>query len=439
MSSKISIETDWLPPFQGEEEVRNTSAEIRISFGADVATRFVDEWSRSVQERARVAAYPLALWFASCWWRLRWEPLPAKLPLQQDRFFAAASWRMSHELPAAGHGFIWPQLTFASDGESIAVSCRQSNPLTREPVRYLSQFATAVSAREFEIAVDDFVNLVCGRLDPLRTELHNLWQEVLRERADPAEAGARKIEARLGYDPDEAPPPLIDQFGELAEKAGPDAANEIAPICAGADPAESLKHILNLASGTGIQGKVKISALTDSLSGNLPPWQRAKALAGFARKTLGMNGEPLDDESLCDLLEIPAEVLNYRPDTKADIGLAVRTKGEDKLKFLFHRRNRLGRRFEAARFFCDCVLSPGGDGWLPVTDARTVRQKVQRAFAAEFLCPIDALREFLNDEFDPEAFEEASDYFGISERAITSHLANNHLVPRSLVDEPNDQ
>ena len=62
---------------------------------------------------------------------------------------------------------------------------------------------------------------------------------------------------------------------------------------------------------------------------------------------------------------------------------------------------------------------------------------MQRAFAAEFLCPIDELRSFLNGEFFTESFEEASEYFGISERAIVSHLANNHLIPRSLVDSPN--
>lgn len=438
MSSKISIETNWLPPFQGDEEVRRTSAEIRIAFGADVATRFEDEWSQSVQERARVSAYPLALWFASSWWRLRWEPIPTRLRLQQDRSFTDTHWRMSHELAAAGHGFIWPQLTFVSDGEAITVSCRQSNPLSGEPVRYLSEFVTTVSAREFELAVSAFVNLVCGRLNHLKTELHDLWLEVLNERADPEQAGARKIEARLGYDPDEASPSLIERFVKLGVQAGQDAADEIAPTCAGVDPDGSLQNILTLASEPGIPGKVTVSAFTEKVNGSLPPWQRAKDLARSSRKTLGLNGKPLNDKFLGDLLEIPADALNSKPSTKADIGLAVRTQGDQNFKFLFRRRHRLSRRFEAARFVCDCVSSRSGDRWLPVTDAGTARQKMQRAFAAEFLCPIDALREFLNDEFNPDGFEEASDHFGISERAIESHLANNHLIPRSLSDDPYD-
>ena len=185
MSARISIETTWLPPFHGPEEIRRTSAEIRIAFGADVATRFEDDWAQSVQERARVAAYPLALWFASSWWRLRWEPLPAKISFREDH--SGTSWRMSHELPAAGHGFVWPQLMFASDGEAILVHCRQSAALSGEPVRYLSEFTTEVPVREFELAIDGFVNLVLGRLDGRETELYGLWKEVLRERADQEE------------------------------------------------------------------------------------------------------------------------------------------------------------------------------------------------------------------------------------------------------------
>ncbi|MGD1095404.1 MAG: hypothetical protein ABSB35_25845, partial [Bryobacteraceae bacterium] len=75
----MSIELKWLPPFQGTDEIGRTSATIQIRFGAENATRFEDVWSESVQEGARVSAYPLAVWLASSWWRLRWEPLPARI------------------------------------------------------------------------------------------------------------------------------------------------------------------------------------------------------------------------------------------------------------------------------------------------------------------------------------------------------------------------
>src|SRR5208337_4842513 len=74
----------------------------------------------------------------------------------------------------------------------------------------------------------------------------------------------------------------------------------------------------------------------------------------------------------------------------------------DRLKLLFRKKNRPARRFEAARFIADHLCAERRDRWLPVSDAATARQKVQRAFAAEFLCPIASLRNYLGDEFLPE-------------------------------------
>ena len=102
----MQIELNWLPPLQGPPEIAHTSAGLQIRFGDQIATRFEDEWSQSVQQRIRVSAYPLALWFASSWWRLRWEPDWTR----GEMGAADSAWRMSHELPAAGHGFIWPRL-----------------------------------------------------------------------------------------------------------------------------------------------------------------------------------------------------------------------------------------------------------------------------------------------------------------------------------------
>jgi hypothetical protein len=132
-------------------------------------------------------------------------------------------------------------------------------------------------------------------------------------------------------------------------------------------------------------------------------------------------------------LQISPDDLKPKPAAHAPIGLAVRT-GNGHIKLHFHKRNRPARRFEAARFIADYLSSEINGRWLPVTDTATVRQKMQRAFAAEFLCPIGSLRSYLGDEFLPEALEDAAEHFGISEMAIKSHLANHHLIPRTLVD-----
>ncbi len=436
MNSGMSIELDWLPPFQGAAEAQRTSATLEIRFGSENATRFEDRWSQSVQHGARVSAYPLALWLASSWWRLRWEPLPSRIRLDSQGIAADADWRMSHELPAAGYGFIWPPLTFASDDEAILVSCRRSPALAGEPVRYLSEFEVIVSASDFEGATDKFMDLVLRRLDALgTTDLHVLWNEVLAERADPAQSAARRFEARLGYEPDQAPAEVVQSLLDLASESGPGAADEIAPVCSGSHPSEVFNEVLDFASGPGVPARVAVPLDRVAQNGNTPPWQRGHRLARAAREWLACGPQALDDRTLAGLLQIGPDHFNISPKSvpSPPLGLAVRTGDREELKLLFRKRNRPARRFEAARFIADCLSAPR-DRWLPITDAATARQKVQRAFAAEFLCPIESLRAYLGDEFFPEAFEDAAEHFGISEMAVKSHLANHHLIPRTLVD-----
>jgi hypothetical protein len=96
-------------------EVRHTAAMLRIVVGNDVVTRNEDEWAQTVREEVRLSAYPLALWLASSWWRLRWEPLSI------SRSIPGQSWRMAHEMSAAGYGYVWPRMLFAFDGECVNV------------------------------------------------------------------------------------------------------------------------------------------------------------------------------------------------------------------------------------------------------------------------------------------------------------------------------
>ena len=104
----------WVRGGHAAPEVTHTSAMIKICFGEQIATRVEDDRSRSVHDTVGLSAYPLALWFASSWWRLRWEPVP--------KGAISTSWKMSHQMPASGYGYIWPPLTFQSDGDSIEVS-----------------------------------------------------------------------------------------------------------------------------------------------------------------------------------------------------------------------------------------------------------------------------------------------------------------------------
>lgn len=428
VKDEFSIDVSWLPGSDSSPAVRETAAALRVSIGDEVVTRVNDLWSRSVQDQVRVSAYPLAMWVASSWWRLRWEAQP--LNREPD-----LSWRMSHEVPGAGHGFLWPSLTFASDGEQINARCHRSNPLSDEQVLYLSDLNQSISGLRFEKELDSFVELVLARLNAMtveRTELHALWDEVKKERIDPVTARHREWEARLGFDPDEGPPSLLQRMAELVGQTGRSAMSEIAPVCAGVDPLASFERIEQFAQLPGVIAEMSIPNLVGTPEAcRLEPWKMGWSLARRFREAIGLKDGPLSDQTLADVLGMKVEKLQKSGDDgRPLIGLAVRSRnGTDAMKLLFRRRNRPGIRFEGARFLGDHASTGSAESWLPVTDSRTHRQKLQRAFAAEFLSPIESLKDFMRDGFSAEAVEEAGEHFGVSERAVESHLANHRLIP----------
>lgn len=204
--SDLSFKVSWLPSNCGPIEIKETSAWLKIAVCDQVATMIDDQWSQSVQSYIRVSAYPLALWIASSWWRLRWETTPANNQVPD------AQWRMAHDVAAAGHGFIWPSLNFEG-GDVINVVCRPSEPCDSEPIRYTSNFRRTIDSASFERGIDEFMELVLARLHACRVverNLTGLWNEILKERRDPLAAQLRKIEAQLGYEPDDAPEGLLE-------------------------------------------------------------------------------------------------------------------------------------------------------------------------------------------------------------------------------------
>ncbi len=94
-----------------------------------------------------------------------------------------------------------------------------------------------------------------------------------------------------------------------------------------------------------------------------------------------------------------------------------------------------GRRFELARLLGDHLFFGAEAPILPATRAYTFRQKVQRAFAAEFLSPFEAVEDMLKGDFSPEAVEEAAEHFAVSTVTIETLLLNHGLIERdSLAD-----
>ncbi|MEO5341062.1 MAG: hypothetical protein H7837_11205 [Magnetococcus sp. MYC-9] len=430
MNESFSLIPQWFPAGHGPDEIRQTSGFLRIDIQNRPATRVDDDWAKSVRDTVLVSCYPLAIWFASSWWRLCWEPIPETAP--------NTDWCLSHDMRGAGHGFLWPPMRFISDGETVSIICTPSAAESNEPIRYLTNCRASIPVDAFTKAIESFIQTVLARLDVVgmqNTELHAIWREVVMERGNLQATSHRRLEATLGFDPDGAPEDIAENFLKLSEEAGEAAVIEIAAACANRDPSLILDDIRKSVVSSGITGnlsgipKLSTADLCDRL--NPAPWDRGRALARAVRAVLGNRMDPIPDRHMCDLLGVRTEDLtvDHTPMARLPWSLAIRETEGNQVNLLFRYKGLCSRRFEMARWLGDSFLAPMRDRWLPATGKKTARQKMQRAFAAEFLAPIDALHSFFDGDFtDEDRIEEAGKHFGVSPLTVKSHLSNHSLV-----------
>ena len=434
MTASFKIDYAWLPREYGDEVERVTLAELDILIGeSQSATTLEDVLGKTVRSSARLSAIRLAEWFASNWWRLCWEPQANTL-----------SWRMSHKVSNVGGGYVWPDLSFSTDWESIQVSVRHTEGWGGEPIRYLKDFDAHISLSEFEDGIDDFIDGTIARLSSTLkapTELSALWEQVKYERRCPDVSESRKLEACMGYDPDEAPDGLIDHLHQARDSYGWDAIQEVAVVSKN----QTLTHIETLRKCVASHDSAVSLPDYDSIRQRIlvqtnesdVPWRRARDAARIARRSWGLNSK-VDTLTLSQTFSIPEEeILEVNSNTLSPLTAGLRDDDiPEQFGFLSNRRHPHARRFAFARLVADHLTMRDHERLLPATDSKTARQKFQRAFAQEFLCPFDDLMfRFDADAPTDDAIDDTAAYFEVSPRLVENVLVNNRVLDRETLDD----
>ena len=408
-------------------------AEVSIWLGGVCVTKVEDRADEIYRTRrwVRVSMLRMARWFAGNWWRLRWEPEERRTNLD---------WQMSHNLASAGGGYLWPDLTFSSDGEIVLAVAKAGAPNGAEPIRYLLDYAGVIPAVDFECVIDNFVATTIDCLpDEAKqaTDLIDLWGEVARERAEPELHDVRKLEARLGYDPGEAPNALLEGLLEQRSKYGADSVQEFAA----ASQNDAVGHMEFVGAVVREQGLRTRLPDCDTIREQCreqtkptdAPWRRGEQAAGIARKIWGLPSGPVPTTTLADLFGVSLDALLH-PELPLSAGW--RDDESNVLRISLHQPRLTGRRFTLARLVGDQIVTTAGERLLPATASRTSRQKFQRAFARELLCPIDDLLDFLGQGVPSEDdIDDAADYFQISDWAVRNTLTNKGMIQRAAMGE----
>lgn len=429
VSMSLSIITEWERLDNGPPEERACFAAIGIFAGEISLTQAEDAFVKRLRSSVHLSAYKLAEWFAWNWWRHRWEPSNS-----------GSDWLMAHHMGAIGGGFIWPNIRVISDGEQIKLVTQPTNPSPTEPIRYLTELNSVFRAVEFEGAVSRFIEQVQGQLraeNVEETNLDRVWVEVRNERADKDEAKRRRLEALLGFDPDHADAALLDRLVEEAKELGEGAVRELAAMSSGRGNVLTADQLNAIADEIGLETRPRDGVHLEhraqlSTIGKVPAWKRGAEAAQAVRAQEHMDGNPISNRRLAEMAGTRAEILDRKAD-KPDLSFVIDNEGNAS-RVVLRPNWETSRRFDLARLLGDRIAAGESGRLLPATRAYTYRQKLQRSFAAEFLCPFVALDDWLDGDYSPERQDDVAGHFNVSPLTVRTLLVNHGRIDRDELD-----
>lgn len=316
----------------------------------------------------------------------------------------------------------------------MIVVTKPSNEADHGAIRYIADHALVQPAEHFESTVDEFIGTVLARLEvqSLRsTNLHDVWKSVLEDRANPKENERRRFEAILGLEPDEL---SLDQFDQISDAASEFGTSAMEEFLAADQSLTAADAICKVKSGfdfnpSSIRSLAKHS---DAPSSTEKPWVAGARIASHVRDMLNNSEAPVSDKELGEVISVSEEVLQQGTEV-AEMPMALE-ENEAQSKLILRSRIPTGKRFELARLLGDQVAYSVTGRFSLCSSAQTYRQKFQRAFAAEFLCPFDSMFDHMHRRTDSDSIDEVAAQYGVSPLVVQNHLINRGHIKRNDLD-----
>lgn len=415
----------------GAREEKATFGQFSVVVNGTTASEGVALGNNELLRGPYVPGYHVADWLVRNWWRLAYEP-----SLDDDLENTTMGWDLAHRMSTIGEGFVWPNILLVSDGLRMTVTSAASQDPGARAFRYVGPDRTqVVDLNEYFVAAESFLRnileLTTFESSTLKPELNKSWDRLQTEIGDSKTSTWRRIEAMLGYDPDEANAKDIQSSINDMKRLGNDA---VAELAADANTRHNrisrAKDVANAAKRAGFDGRID-DAISLETNANIQSWGKCDAwrigvaTAHEVRRNEDLNGHPIDNARLASMAGTSENVISTTSRSSDKLSFVIR--GESgKFRIAMRSKWETGRRFDVARLVADRLFDNGiDDALLPATQAYTYRQKAQRAFAAELLVPFDALEDFLSGDRSEERRNEAADHFNVSTYVISGSIQNN--------------
>lgn len=336
---------------------------ISLRSGDLCFTELIRDGGSQSDDYLRAPPVPLAFWLTDNWRRLRWEPVVSER--------VDLDWQLAHELSAIGGGYIWPRLRIWGEDARVGLACR-SDPLSMNfALRFTQDALVFVSAEQFEVTVDRFLDRAVDATSNDREALRAQISALKDEREDDCTATWRRIEAKLGYDVGNAPDKLIELLLRYMDTYGNHGVEEAIVATQQEEAAVALEEEINAAKQSRVVCDLR-DAVTAAgkvcRASDQPIWKMAENSAKAVRQGLGVQAGPLRNTLLSELLNMSPTHFGGRESGPTGWGYGLRLGSEDGKNSLVSLCSRWSqaRRFELCRTLGDAVWS-GNDTLGPIT------------------------------------------------------------------------
>ena len=419
----------------GSPEERATFGLFAMTVNDRLLTQGIETDSSVVGYGPHVSGYPLAEWLVWNWWRIRWE---LGRPRESN---AGHRWDFAHQMLTVGDGYVWPNIAISSDGMNAFFTSRQSSDPDAVLFRYLGAFRREeVSALALEEAIDGFLGDILSRLEDnglLETNLHCLWNDLTTERESGELTRYRRLEALLGFDPDDADENAMGRRLDDAARLGEEALGELAADATlDEDPLNGMawsQDIFDVARQRGFDARPN-DAIELFDTADVPPpgtveaWRLGEGIAHKVRLQEDLDGQRISNDRLTQFAGTVSAAISDTQRRSQNFSFALDGR-EGPARVSLRSRWVTGRRFELARLIGDRLVSTqinqSNENIFPATRSYSYRQKMQRAFAAELLSPFAAIDEIAAGDYSEEKQNEIATHFKVSPMTIQAQLVNN--------------
>jgi hypothetical protein len=420
----FSISVDWINGDRVRSaELAATWAAINVSInGADV-TVVRDTQTGSHRASIFASAYPLGEWIAFNWWRLT---TPGGGGIRRG---GAINRVLS--LRDAGDGFHWPNLRVQPNEDSVDLRATAEDS-AEERINYVIEGNWTVDLNQFESSLRAFVESVTERLEqegirgtPLQLE----WQAI--HDLDTEEVDFCRAAAALGEDPFD--PDLVIANELLSASEQVQSADLLVEMLAASPQSAVLEGAAWLAESEHLLASMKgATASIADLKEQIPerhksinkrylesPWVVGFQHARDLRNLMGLGLNPVQES----LVSVAYATRTAPQSIDGLVGLDA----PSPLLVIPHERSKSSERFLQARSLHRALFT-ASSGAHVVTNGRSLRDQVERAFAAEFLAPANAIAIALKSDTGERAVARAAKEFGVAEIVIEHQIENQISV-----------